>query len=156
MKKLNIPSGQRLMLTFASLLFTALAVMAQEIPTADRRASEVKHLDYVYEFKPYQSKEEWKARAEYLRGQILFASGLWPMPEKTPLNAKVFGMTDKGDYTVEKVYFESFPGHYVTGNLYKPKNITGKLPAVLCPHGHWAYGRLENQQRTAASNSRSD
>jgi dienelactone hydrolase len=106
----------------------------------------VKHLDHVFEFKPYQSKEEWAKRAEYLRGQILFAAGLWPLPEKTPLNAKVFGLTDKGDYTVEKVYFESFPGHYVSGNLYKPKNATGKLPAVLCPHGHWAYGRLENQQ----------
>ncbi len=119
--------------------------MAQEIPTADRRASEVKHLDHVFEFTPYKSKEDWTARAAYLRGQILFAAGLWPLPEKTPLNAKVFGLTDKGDYTVEKVYFESFPDHYVTGNLYKPKNATGKLPAVLCPHGHWAYGRLENQ-----------
>ncbi|HEX4946933.1 MAG TPA: acetylxylan esterase [Blastocatellia bacterium] len=137
--------GQRVALIVASL-FTFLSVMAQDIPTADRRATEVKHLDFVYEFKPYTTKEEWTKRAEYLRGQILFAAGLWPLPEKTPLNAKVFGLTDKGDYTVEKVYFESFPGHYVTGNLYKPKNATGKLPAVLCPHGHWAYGRLENQQ----------
>lgn len=119
--------------------------MAQEVPTSDRRAVEMRHLDLTYEFTPYKSKEEWKARAEYLRGQILFAAGLWPLPERTPLNAKVFGLTDKGDYTVEKVYFESFPGHYVTGNLYKPKNVTGKLPAVLSPHGHWAYGRFENQ-----------
>ncbi|MFN7930101.1 MAG: acetylxylan esterase [Blastocatellia bacterium] len=119
---------------------------AQEVPTADRRAAEVRHLDLKYEFTPYKSKEEWQARAAYLRGQILFAAGLWPLPERTPLNAQVFGLTDKGDYTVEKVYFESFPGHYVTGNLYKPKSITGRLPVVLCPHGHWAYGRLENQQ----------
>lgn len=131
-------------LTPLTLLLSSF-VVAQDIPTADRRASEVKHLDHVYEFTPYKSKEEWKARTEYLRGQILFASGLLPMPEKTPLNAKVFGLVDKGDYTVEKVYFESFPGHYVTGNLYKPKKVSGKLPAVLCPHGHWAYGRLENQ-----------
>ena len=123
----------------------SVIVVAQEVPTSDRRAAEMRHLDLTYEFTPYKSKEEWKARADYLRGQILFASGLWPLPERTPLNAKIFGQVDKGDYTVEKVYFESFPGHYVTGNLYKPKNITGKLPAVLCPHGHWAYGRLENQ-----------
>ena len=135
-----------LLLLFTALLFPLLPVIAQEVPTADRRASEVKHLDHVFEFTPYKTKEEWQARAEYLRSQILFAAGLWPLPEKTPLNAKVFGLVDKGDYTVEKVYFESFPGHYVTGNLYKPKNVNGKLPAVLCPHGHWAYGRLENQQ----------
>ncbi len=133
---------------YLSLVIGLLAavVLAQDVPTSDRRAVEMRHLDLTYEFTPYKSKEEWKARAEYLRGQILFATGLWPLPERTPLNAKVFGQVDKGDYTVEKVYFESVPGHYVTGNLYKPKNATGKLPAVLCPHGHWAYGRLENQQ----------
>ncbi len=120
--------------------------MAQEIPTIDRRAKEIRHLDLKYDPPVYQSKEEWQARAAQLRNQILFASGLFPEPQKNPLNAQVFSKTDKGDYTVEKVFFESFPGHYVTGNLYKPKNITGKAPAVLCPHGHWAYGRLENQQ----------
>jgi hypothetical protein len=135
-------------LVFGALLFLGLmssTIFAQEVPTSDRRAVEMRHLDFPYEFTPYKSKEEWKARAEQLREQILFAAGLWPLPEKTPLNAKIFGLTDKGEYTVEKVYFESFPGHYVTGNLYKPKNITGQLPAVLSPHGHWSYGRLENQ-----------
>jgi dienelactone hydrolase len=34
------------------------------------------------------------------------------------------------------------PGHYVTGSLYRPKGRTGKLPAVLCPHGHWKDGRF--------------
>jgi dienelactone hydrolase len=144
MKKMIDVRGRMLVLTF-TLLFPWQFVLAQDIPTADRRANEVKHLDHVYEFTPYKSKEEWQTRAESLRGQILFAAGLWPLPAKTPLNAKVFALTDKGDYTVEKVYFESVPGHYVTGNLYKPKNVSGKLPAVLLPHGHWAYGRLENQ-----------
>ncbi len=144
MKKMKAVRGQMSALILVSL-FTFQFVVAQDIPTADRRASEVKHLDHVYEFTPYKSKEAWSARADYLRGQILFAAGLWPLPERTPLNAKVFGLVDKGDYTVEKVYFESLPGHYVTGNLYKPKNGSGKLPAVLLPHGHWAYGRLENQ-----------
>ena len=120
--------------------------MAQEIPTIDRRTKEVRHLDLKYEPPVYQTKEEWMARAAQLRKQILFASGLFPEPLKNPLNAQVFGKSDKGDYTVEKVFFESTPGHYVTGNLYKPAKISGKVPAVLCPHGHWAYGRLENQQ----------
>ncbi|MEK7832653.1 MAG: acetylxylan esterase, partial [Acidobacteriota bacterium] len=79
------------------------------------------------------------------------SAGLWPAPTKQPIKATIFGKLDRGDHTVEKVYFESYPGFYVTGNLYRPKNATGlndstkKLPAVLCPHGHWAYGRLENQ-----------
>lgn len=28
--------------------------------------------------------------------------------------------------------------------LYRPKNRSGKLPAVLCPHGHWPEGRFHD------------
>jgi hypothetical protein len=105
------------------------------------------HLDHDYskELPVYTSKEAWLQRAASLRQQILVSAGMSPMPAKTPLNAVIFGKVDKGDYTLEKVYFESMPGHFVSGNLYRPKNLTGKAPAVLCPHGHWTYGRLENQ-----------
>ncbi len=73
---------------------------------------------------------------------MLVALGLWPMPTKTPANAVIHGRVDRDDYTVEKVYLESFPGHFVTGSLYRPKGKTGPLPGVLCPHGHWANGRF--------------
>src|SRR5439155_8436864 len=36
-----------------------------------------------------------------------------------------------------KVFFASYPGHYVCGNLYRPTGKTGRLPAILSPHGHW-------------------
>jgi len=45
---------------------------------------------------------------------------------------------------VERVFFESFPGHFVTGSLYRPKDKPGKHPAVLCPHGHWPEGRFHD------------
>ena len=44
------------------------------------------------------------------------------MPEKTAPNAVVHGKMDRGDYTVEKVILESYPGHFVTGNLYRPND----------------------------------
>ena len=44
---------------------------------------------------------------------------------------------------MSKVYFESLPGFFVTGNLYRPVG-EGPFPAVLSAHGHWTYGRLEN------------
>ena len=44
---------------------------------------------------------------------------------------------------MSKVYFESLPGFFVTGNLYRPVG-QGPFPAVLSAHGHWTYGRLEN------------
>jgi hypothetical protein len=89
------------------------------------------------------SLEAWKPRAAYLKEHILASAGLLPMPEKTPLNPVVFGEVPHNDYTVSKVYFESLPGFFVTGNLYKPTG-SGPFPAILSPHGHWAYGRLEN------------
>ena len=65
------------------------------------------------------------------------------MPTRTPLRAVVFGEVTHADYSVSKVYFESLPGFLVTGNLYRPIGA-GPSPAILSPHGHWAYGRLEN------------
>ena len=93
-------------------------------------------------FKPYPDQKSWESRANYLRQQTQISAGLWPMPERTPLNAVIHGKIDREDYTIEKVYFESHPGFYVTGNLYRPKNRTGPFPAVLSPHGHWTNGRL--------------
>src|SRR5437868_6802634 len=77
------------------------------------------HLDRPFAFTAdYATKEAWEKRAAQLRTQLLVSLGLFPMPEKTPLNAVVHGKIDKGDYTIEKVYFASMPGHYVCGNLY--------------------------------------
>lgn len=120
--------------------------LAQEAPATDRRATLIRDLNLNYSFPEYRTKEEWLQRAEHLRRQILVSAGLWPMPPKGELNARIFGRVDRGDHTIEKVYFESLPGFYVTGNLYRPKQAKEKLPAVLCPHGHWTYGRLENTE----------
>jgi dienelactone hydrolase len=124
----------------------ALSARAQDetIPRVDRRAVEVRTLDTPYTFTPYADKDAWLARARFLREQVLVSAGLWPMPEKSALNARVFGRIERSGYSVEKVYFESYPGFYVTGNLYRPLGKPGPFPGVLSPHGHWAYGRLEN------------
>jgi len=143
MKKLPRLTARALALL---LVLAPSASLAQEIPKNDLRLTEIRHLDVTYDFAEYRSKEEWLDRAARLKKQILVSAGLWPAPAKTPIKATIFGMVDRGDHTVEKVYFESYPGFYVTGNLYRPRNVTGKAPAVLCPHGHWTYGRLENQQ----------
>jgi len=108
----------------------------------DARLQPLKDLDGYFPFTPPASKAAWEKRAERVRRQIFVSQGLWPMPAKTPLNAVIHGRTERGDYTVEKVYFESAPGFFVTGNLYRPKNISGKVPGVLFAHGHWQDARL--------------
>jgi X-Pro dipeptidyl-peptidase-like protein len=91
----------------------------------------------------FETAETWNVRAAYLRDHVLASAGLLPLPEKTPLEPTIFGEIRKADYSVSKVYFESLPGFFVTGNLYRPL-ADGPFPAILSPHGHWAYGRLEN------------
>ncbi|HEY9433604.1 MAG TPA: acetylxylan esterase [Blastocatellia bacterium] len=140
------PLTSRALVLLLALALAQSASLAQETPKNDLRLTEIRHLDLTYDFAGYRNQEEWLDRAARLKKQILVSAGLWPAPAKTHLQPTIFGKVDRGDHTVEKVYFESYPGFYVTGNLYRPKNVSGKIPAVLCPHGHWTYGRLENQQ----------
>src|SRR5947209_7014682 len=64
---------------------------------------------------------------------------------KTPLNVVIHGKIERPEYSVEKVYFESAPGFFVTGNLYRPKDARGKVPGVLFTHGHWKDARLSEE-----------
>ena len=93
----------------------------------------------------YRSLSEWEAHKKKLRAQILFAAGLLPMPEKNPLHPAIFGRMERPGYSIEKVYLETLPGYYLCGNLFRPRGSAPKSPGVLVPHGHWNYGRLENQ-----------
>ena len=60
---------------------------------------------------------------------------------KVPLNAKITGVLDYPDFTVEKVMFQSRENFTVTGNLYLPKKRSGKVPAVLFLAGHANSGK---------------
>ena len=80
--------------------------------------------------------EEWKARRPELQRQLREMLGLDPMPERTPLKAEVRDVIERPDFVVETVLFRSMPGLYVTGNLYRPKEVDGRLPAILYVCGH--------------------
>src|SRR5204862_6666051 len=69
----------------------------------------------------YETLADWQRRAAYLREHVLASAGLLPLPDKAPLNPHVFGAVRRPDYSVSRVYFESLPGFYVTGNLYRPE-----------------------------------
>lgn len=122
------------------------ALPAAEIPDRDQRNVVFRHTDATYKMPEYRSLRRWKERVAILREEILFSSGLLPLPEKTPLNTQVFGKIEHEDYTIEKVILETYPGFFLGGNLYRPVGKSGRLPGVVNPHGHWRYGRLENQQ----------
>ncbi|MFB3882210.1 MAG: CocE/NonD family hydrolase [Armatimonadota bacterium] len=113
-------------------------------PPQDSRAGNPRTTETPCALARYRTLDEWKARAHQLRQQVLASAGLLPFPARTPLRAKVFGAIERAGYTVEKAYFESRPGFLVCGNLWRPTEGRGPFPAILSPHGHWRYGRLEN------------
>ena len=111
------------------------------------RFRDLPHTDMAFSPAEFNTREAWEERRQWLQTQVLFAAGLWPAPRRGPLNARVFDMVVKNGYTVEKVVFQSTPGLFVTGNLYRPLNRGGKRPAVACPHGHWEGGRVHHEDR---------
>lgn len=141
--------------TLPSILALIMTVAGADAPTpptaapepaewakADVRTAAPKDLDGYFPFHVPATPQEWSQRGERVRMQMRVSLGLWPEPTRTPLNPVVHGKVDREDYTVERVFFESMPGFYVTGSLYRPRHAEGKRPGVLCPHGHWNNGRF--------------
>ena len=101
----------------------------------------------------YSDSIGWEKRANEIREGILRGAGLVPLPDKNNLNPIIRSKREYDGYSVENVAFESFPGFFVTGNLYRPKVIKGKQKhaAILCPHGHFPEpnggGRFRDEQQ---------
>ncbi|MBU1820661.1 MAG: acetylxylan esterase [Bacteroidetes bacterium] len=79
---------------------------------------------------------EWQARAAKIRANLLEGMDLMPLPPKPSSKPIVHSRRVMNGYTVENVAFESMPGIFVTGNLYKPLAKQTSYAAILCPHGH--------------------
>src|SRR5690606_41553270 len=92
---------------------------AEAIAT-DTRLGELIDLNGHFPFDPPATVAQWRERRESLRRRLQVLLGLWPMPTKHPLEPVIHGRVEKDGYTVEKVYFQSMPGFFVTGNLYRP------------------------------------
>lgn len=131
--------------TFCWGLLLATALTGGTAFAADIRSGPLKDLNGYFPFTPPADRETWETRRDLVRKQLQVALGLWPAPSRTPLNAVEHGAIDRGDHTVSKVFFESLPGLFVTGNLYRPKTISGRVPVVLFAHGHWKDARLAPQ-----------
>ena len=143
---------KRTVLAVASLLLASVAAIQADTLPDDRRLQPLKDLNGYFPFSPPRSKADWDKRADYVRRQLLVSQGLWPMPTKLPLNAVLHSQIVRADYTVENVYFESAPGFFVTGNLYRPKGVKGKVPGVLFTHGHWQDARLSEETEAKLRN----
>lgn len=126
----------------SSVALADVRVLPDGQAPADKRLGELKNLNGYFPLEVPPTKEAWAARADVVRKQVLVSQGLWPMPTKAALKPVIHGKAERDGVTVEKVYFESAPGFFVTGSLYRPTGKKGPFAGVLCPHGHWANGRF--------------
>ena len=86
-------------------------------------------------------------RKQWVRAKILRLMGGLP-DYKGPLNPKVTGQLHNASFTIEKVIYESLPGFFVTGNVYRP-NQPGRYPGILLQNGHVQEGKPESQRLAA-------
>jgi len=84
----------------------------------------------------FQSVASWEKVKEQRRLELLDMLGLEPLPQRSPLNARITGVIDKPEYTIEKLAFESLPKIFATANLYLPKKRSNRVPAVIYVCGH--------------------
>jgi TonB family protein len=90
----------------------------------------------------------WLEHSDSIQKQLRTGMEMNIPPDRSPLNPKYRNKQTFDGYSVEAVIFESVPGFYVTGNLYRPTAPTApkSLAAIVCPHGHWDkpedYGRF--------------
>ena len=110
------------------------------------RREDLRHVSRHYAVRHFARKAEWEAYAVWLRRNSRVGLGLLPEPPESPLRPRVFDRWIGDRFTCEKFFFESLPGFYVTGNLYRPSETPRRrgAPGILCPHGHWPDGRLHD------------
>lgn len=93
------------------------------------------------------SKLAWETRAEKIKAQIRTGMELETIPAKPKSTPIIHSKRTMDGYTIENVAFESLPGIYVTGNLYRPIRKQKSYAGILCPHGHGEnpHGRFRDQ-----------
>lgn len=93
------------------------------------------------------SRDAWSERREQYQREYFHMLGLWPLPERTPLEATVTGTLPGDGFVVEMLHYQSRPRLYVTANLYRPSEVRAgeRLPAVLYVCGHSGRGRDGNK-----------
>ena len=93
------------------------------------------------------TKAAWEVRAQKIRAQIRAGMELETLPAKPNSAPIIHSKRIMDGYTIENVAFESLPGIYVTGNLYRPTKKQRSYAGILCPHGHGEnpHGRFREQ-----------
>jgi hypothetical protein len=135
------------------LIVLQVGILAAEdtLPMKEPRLTEEQGREKLASYAAsWHTRAEWEQRAKNIREGILRGANLTPLPARCGLKPILWGRQVRRGYTVENVAFESLPGFFVTGNLYRPADGKGPMPGILCPHGHG-----KNPRVSSATQSRS-
>ncbi len=132
-----------------AMMVSGLCVCADDKPrlrvghaqTQDEAVEELKQFQSTY-----SDRDGWEKRRATLLAGILKGARLETLPERTPLKPLFFDRRVYNGYTVESVAFQSAPGFYVTGSLYRPVKEYPSLAGILSAHGHG--GRFKDSRQT--------
>ena len=100
----------------------------------------------------WSDKASWEKRAQVIRKGMIQGMQMDKMPKISgQFNPIRNTLRVMDGYSVENIAIESFPGFYVTGNLYRPLQKQEKYAAILSPQGHGIDKRFseETQRRCA-------
>ena len=111
---------------------------AQCIAALDRRVEAYEKLETPEQLKTWQTD-----RREF------FVRNIGGFPGRTPLNPVITGSAKFDGYSIEKLYFESQPGFFVSATMYLPEG-KGPFPGVLHIPGHSTNGKARDLYQRAA------
>lgn len=152
----------RFLLYTATVFSVAASLLPAQSPAADAaNAGRLQMDDYLdgieaqFTAQRAEAVSAIRTRAQAMERQAIVRSKilglLGPLPERTPLNAKITGETQAEGFVIRKVVFESQPGLRVTGLLYVPEGRTtsAKRPAILMTPGHYPTSKARDASAAA-------
>ncbi|MDH4089194.1 MAG: acetylxylan esterase [Cyclobacteriaceae bacterium] len=96
--------------------------------------------------KQWTDVDSWQKRANQIREGIIKGMQLDKMPKiEGQFNPVITAHREMDGYSVENIVIESFPGFYITGNLYLPRKNQDRYAAILNPHGHGVDKRFSEE-----------
>ncbi len=101
--------------------------------------------------------QDWEAvRNQRYEGflEMMGLQGKLVTGERLPPKVTRTGVIKKDGYRIEKLYYESSPGLYVSANLYIPEGIKKPMPAILyvCGHAHTQKHHYQAHAKNFAQN----
>lgn len=95
---------------------------------------------------PYSSKGNEGAGTPLSDPSLRTSTAFREFQPDLPLEVRFGARHATAQWSVERVYWQSFRGYWASGWLYRHNGDAAprSRPAVLCPHGHWRHGAIED------------